>query len=162
VPKDGLGWLRLSQEKWIMALPVARGTLRPGNVFETIVSGLVIIVAITFLVFVVVRTGTGHLGSYSLRIRLADAGGLRVGNEVRLGGTRVGSVAGLWLNQSDYSATVQVSIRDDLALPVDSQAGVSSSIFGDQYLAITPGQAARTVLPDGELVAGKASPRRPG
>src|SRR5450432_3662928 len=119
-----------------MALPTARGTLRPGNIFETIVSGLVIVVAIAFLVFVTIRTGTGHLGSYSLRIRLADAGGLSIGSEVRLGGTKVGSVAGLWLNQPDYTATVQVRVRDDLALPVDSLAGVSSSALGDQFLAI--------------------------
>jgi phospholipid/cholesterol/gamma-HCH transport system substrate-binding protein len=142
-----------------MALPVPRGTLRPGNVFETVVSGLVIVVAIAFLVFVTIRTGTGHLGSYSLRIRLADAGGLGIGSEVRLGGTRIGSVAGLWLNQSDYSATVQVQIRDDLALPVDSLAGVSTSALGDSYLAVTPGHAARTVPPDGELVAGKGRGR---
>ena len=144
-----------------MALPTARGTLRPGNIFETIVSGLVIVVAIAFLVFVTIRTGTGHLGSYSLRIRLADAGGLSIGSEVRLGGTKVGSVAGLWLNQPDYTATVQVRVRDDLALPVDSLAGVSSSALGDQFLAITPGHAVRTVPPDGELVTAKGS-RRPG
>jgi phospholipid/cholesterol/gamma-HCH transport system substrate-binding protein len=144
-----------------MALPTARGTLRPGNVFETVVSGLVILVAIAFVAFMVVRTGTGHIGSYSLRIRMADAGGLGIGSEVRLGGTKIGSVAGLWLNQPDYTATVQVRIRDDLAFPVDSLAGVSSSALGDQYLAITPGHSARTVPPDGELVTAKSS-RRPG
>jgi phospholipid/cholesterol/gamma-HCH transport system substrate-binding protein len=150
------------QRKLIMALPVARGTLRTGNVFETVVSGLVILVAVAFLAFMVVRTGTGHIGSYPLRIRMADAAGLTVGSEVRLSGTKVGSVAALWLNPSDYSATVEVRLRDDLMLPTDSLAGVSSSALGDPYLAITPGHAARTVAPDGELVVGKGSRRRPG
>ena len=143
-----------------MALPVARGTLRTGNVFETIVSGLVIAVAIAFLAFMVVRTGTGHIGSYALRIRMADAGGLSIGSEVRLSGTKVGSVAGLWLNPADYSAIVTVRLRDDLVLPVDSLAGVSSSALGEVFLAITPGHASRTVPPDGELVVGRGRVRR--
>ncbi len=147
-----------------MALPVPRATLRPGNVFETIVSGLVVVVAVAFLTFVYVRTGTGHIGSYAMHIRLADAGGLSVGSEVRLGGTKIGSVTGLSLDQSDFSAVVGVSIRDDLALPVDSQAAVSSSVFGDAYLAITPGHADVKIAPGGELEGmgaprGRAKPR---
>ena len=69
-----------------MALPVPHASLRPGNVFETIISSLVIVVAILFVGFIVMRTGTGHLGSYDLQLRLADAGGVKVGSDVRLGG----------------------------------------------------------------------------
>src|SRR3954447_21707390 len=101
----------------IMALPVPNANLRPGNVFETLVSGLVILVAILFVGFIVMRTGTGHLGSYELHVRLADAGGVKVGSDVRLGGTKIGSVLGLKLDPADYSAVLDVRVRDDLALP---------------------------------------------
>jgi len=134
-----------------MALPVPHASLRPGNVFETIISSLVIVVAILFVGFIVMRTGTGHLGSYGLRIRLADAGGMKVGGEVRLGGTKIGSVSNLWLDPVDYSAILEVTVRDDLALPVDSMAAISSSALGDQFLAITPGHAAAKLPPGGEL-----------
>ncbi|HSS14244.1 MAG TPA: hypothetical protein VLL04_10140, partial [Rhizomicrobium sp.] len=64
------------KEGIIMALPVPNANVRPGNVFETIISGLVIAVAVVFVGFIAMRTGTGHLGSYELRVRLADAGGV--------------------------------------------------------------------------------------
>jgi phospholipid/cholesterol/gamma-HCH transport system substrate-binding protein len=125
--------------------------LRPGNVFETIVSGLVVVVAVVFVGFVVMRTGTGHLGSYDVQVRVADAGGVKVGSDVRLGGTKIGSVLSLRLDPADYSAVLDVRVRDDLALPVDSMAGVSSSVLGEPYLALTPGHAEKKLQPGGEL-----------
>ena len=105
-----------------MALPLPNASLRPGNIFETLVSGLVIVVAVLFVGFIAMRTGTGHLGSYDLRVRLADAGGVKVGGDVRLGGTKIGTVLSLQLDPADYSAVLDVQVRDDLALPVDSTA----------------------------------------
>ena len=134
-----------------MALPVPNASLRPGNVFETVISGLVIVVAVLFFGFIVVRTGTGHLGSYGLRVRLADAGGVKVGSDVRLGGTKIGSVLGLRLDPADYSAVLDVAVRDDLALPEDSMAGISSSALGEQFVAITPGHADKKLPAGGEL-----------
>jgi len=134
-----------------MALPVPNASLRPGNVFETLVSGLVIVVAILFIGFIMMRTGTGHLGSYDLHVRLADAGGVKVGSDVRLGGTKIGSVLGLRLDPADYSAVLDVRVRDDLALPADSAAGISGSVLGEQFVAISPGHADRKLSPGGEL-----------
>jgi phospholipid/cholesterol/gamma-HCH transport system substrate-binding protein len=134
-----------------MALPLPNAGLRPGNVFETIISSLVIVVAILFVGFMVMRTGTGHLGSYGLRIRLADAGGMKVGGEVRLGGTKIGTVSNLRLDPADYSAVVEVTVRDDLVLPVDSMAAISSSALGDPFLSITPGHADAKLQAGGEL-----------
>lgn len=134
-----------------MALPKPNVTLKAGNAFETIVSGLVILVAVWFLFFIVTRTGTGHLGSYDLQVRLADAGGVKVGGDVRLGGTKIGSVLSLDLDPADYSALLRVRVRDDLALPVDSTANVSGAVLGEQFVSINPGRAEKTVQPGGEL-----------
>jgi phospholipid/cholesterol/gamma-HCH transport system substrate-binding protein len=124
-------------------------SLQQGGAFETIVSGLVVLVAVSFIVFMIVRTGTGHLGSYPLRVRVADATGLTVGSGVRVGGVKVGSVSGLFLDPKTYGATVQIRMRDDLSLPADSVAAVSSSVMGETYLSIAVGHAAHTVPPDG-------------
>jgi phospholipid/cholesterol/gamma-HCH transport system substrate-binding protein len=141
----------------IMALPVPNVTLKPGNVFETLVSGLVIVVAVVFVGFVVMRTGTGHLGSYDLQVRLADAGGVQVGSDVRLGGTKIGTVLSLRLDPADYSAVLDVRVRDDLALPVDSTAGISGSVMGQQFVAINPGRADTKLKPGGELGKGRTA-----
>jgi phospholipid/cholesterol/gamma-HCH transport system substrate-binding protein len=122
--------------------------LRPaGNWFETIISALIIMVAVGFLVFVYARTGTGHLGSYPLAIRLPTAAGLDVGKDVRVGGVKVGSISSLSLDPVHYSAIVEISVRDDLSLPVDSTATVSSTVLGESYLAIAPGHSTRSASP---------------
>lgn len=142
-----------------MALPVPKVSLRGGNLFETIISALVIVVAIGFLVFFWMRTSTGHFGSYGLKVSLADASGLAVGSDVRLAGAKIGSVTGLELEQPSYRALVAISIRDDLALPADSRAAVSSSALGDVYLTLTPGHSPARVA-EGGLIGTPAKPRR--
>src|SRR6516225_1466066 len=97
--------------------------LRPvGTWFETILSTLIILVAVAFLVFVYASTGTGHFGSYPLALRLPTAAGLDVGRDVRVGGVKVGSISRLSLDPVSYSAIVEIIVRDDLSLPVDSTA----------------------------------------
>jgi len=136
--------------------------LRPaGNWFETIISALIILVAVGFLVFVYARTGTGHLGSYPLAIRLQTAAGLDVGKDVRVGGVKVGSVSSLSLDPASYSAIVEISVRDDLSLPVDSTATVSATFLGEAYLAIAPGHSTRAAGPGtvlGKLPAKAVTP----
>ena len=128
-----------------MALPVPKISTRGGNLFETIISALVVLVAIGFMVFFVNRTSTGHLGSYGLKVSLADASGLSEGSEVRLAGVKVGSVTGLTLEPVSYRAVVEIRIRDDLSLPADSIATVSSSALGGLYLALVPGRSPATL-----------------
>lgn len=133
---------------------------RAGNWFETILSGLVILVALAFLAFLLVRTGTGHLGSYSLALRLPNATGLDIGKDVRVGGVKVGSVSRLSLDR-DYSAIVEVTMRDDLLLPTDSTAAITVTPLGEVYLTINPGHATRSVPPGGVLAARPAKAARP-
>lgn len=131
-----------------MALPGPKISSRGGNLFETILSALVILVAVGFMVFFFRQTGTGHLGSYSLKVSMAESSGLAVGSEVRLAGVKIGSVTGLALEPRSYRALVEMRIRDDLLLPADSVARVSTSALGYVYLALTPGHS-RQVLPEG-------------
>ena len=138
--------------------------LRPaGNWFETIVSALVILVAAAFIVFVYAQTGTRHFGSYSLTLRMPSAAGLDVGKDVRVGGVKVGSISRLSLDRRDYSAVVDVDVRDDLLLPTDRQLAsprhpwvmsIWSSILAALHPQVPPGgtlaqPGARRVAPAG-------------
>ena len=123
-----------------MALPVPKTSSGGGNLFETMISALVILVAIGFMLFFFKETGTGHLGSYGLKVNMADASGLSVGSEVRLAGVKIGSVTGLALDQGSR-VLVDIRIRDDLTLPADSKAAVSSSPWGGIYLSLLPGHS---------------------
>lgn len=133
---------------------------RAGNWFETILAALVILVALAFMAVMMVRTGTGHLGSYPLALRLPNAAGLDIGKDVRVGGVKVGSISRLSLDR-DYSAVVDVTVRDDLLLPTDSTAAITVTPLGEIYLTIKPGHAARTVPPGGTLAVRPAKAARP-
>jgi len=124
---------------------------RGGNLFETVISALVILVAVGFAVFFFRQTGTGHLGSYGLEVSMADAAGLSAGSEVRLAGAKIGSVTSVTLELPSYRALVAIQIRDDLALPIDSKASVSASALGGLYLALSPGHSPKT-LPEGGAI----------
>ena len=134
-----------------MALPVPQASRQGGNLFETIISALVIVIAVAFFIYFLGQVGTGHLGSYALRVSLPDASGLSIGSEVRLSGVKVGSVIGLELDQKSYRAIVEIKVRDDLQLPVDSRASVTPSALGEIYLTLTPGHAVRKVPEGGVL-----------
>lgn len=144
-----------------MASTVSHRLQAVGNWFDTIISALVILLALAFLIFLYAQTGTGHFGSYSLIVRLPSAGGLEIGKDVRVGGLKVGSVSRLSLDPRTYSAVVEVSVRDDLPLPMDSTATVSSTVMGEVYLVIAPGHAARTVRAGGTLAAPPTTVRAP-
>jgi len=144
-----------------LAVPTA-AALRLHNGFETIVSALVIAVALAFLVFIQIRTGTGRLGSYELRAKMPSADGLKLNADVRVGGIKVGSITGLDVASKDYSAIVAFQIRDDLFLPTDSVLSVTSPGLGDPYLTIQPGHSRNRVAPGGvfPLPAGRAALQR--
>ncbi len=135
-----------------------QGLRAAGNRFETIVSALVILVALVFMDFMYAQIGTHHLGSYSLVLRMRSAAGLDIGKDVRVGGVKVGSISRLSLDPRDYSAMVEVNVRDDLFLPADSITAVTSTPLGEVYLVINPGHSVRTVPPGGTLLRPPAKP----
>src|SRR4051812_43870105 len=114
--------------------------MQQNNVAETLIGAVVIAVAVAFLAFAYLRTGSGSLSGYEVNARLPKADGLAVGTDVRLAGIKVGTVTDLTLDPKTYLVTVHMSIRDDIKLPVDSSVLVTQAGFlGGQYLSITPG-----------------------
>ena len=80
------------------------------------------------------------LSGYEVNARMAKVDGLAVGTDVRLAGIKIGSVSGLVLDPKTYLVTVQMDIRNDIKLPLDSSILVTQAGFlGGQYLSITPG-----------------------
>jgi phospholipid/cholesterol/gamma-HCH transport system substrate-binding protein len=118
----------------------ATGKSMPSNIAETVIGAIVVAVAVLFLGFAYMRTGSGSLSGYDLNVRLAKADGLGVGTDVRISGIKVGSVSDLTLDPKTYLVTVHMTVRDDIKIPTDSSVLVTSAGFlGSQYLSITPG-----------------------
>jgi phospholipid/cholesterol/gamma-HCH transport system substrate-binding protein len=114
--------------------------MQQNNVAETLIGAVVIAVAVGFLAFAYLRTGSGSLSGYEVNARLPKADGLSVGTDVRLAGIKIGTVTDLTLDPKTYLVTVHMSVRNDIKLPVDSSVLVTQAGFlGGQYLSITPG-----------------------
>ena len=114
--------------------------MQQNNFAETVIGGAVVAIAVAFLAFAYMRTGSGALSGYEILARLPRADGLAVGTDVRLAGIKIGSVSDLTLDPKTYLVTVHMNIRDDIKLPVDSSVLVTQAGFlGGQYLSITAG-----------------------
>jgi phospholipid/cholesterol/gamma-HCH transport system substrate-binding protein len=128
----------------------AAGRSISNNAAETLIGAIVVAVAVLFLGFAYMRTGSGSLSGYELNVRLAKADGLGIGTDVRVSGIKVGSVSDLTLDPKNYLVTVHMNIRDDIQVPTDSSVLVTSAgILGSSYLSINPGGDDTMMKPGG-------------
>ena len=122
------------------------------NFAETLLGAAVVAVAVGFLAFTYLRTGSGSLSGYEVLARLPKVDGLGIGTDVRVSGIKVGSVSDLVLDPNNYLVTVHMNVRQDLKLPTDSSMMITSSgILGSSYLSITPGGDAKDIKPGGYI-----------
>jgi phospholipid/cholesterol/gamma-HCH transport system substrate-binding protein len=122
--------------------------MQQNNIAETVIGAIVIAVAVIFLAFAYMRTGTGGFSGYELNARMPKVDGLGIGTDVRLGGIKIGSISDLTLDPKTYLVTVHMRIRDDIKIPSDSSVLVTSAgILGSSYLSITPGGEDKMMAP---------------
>lgn len=122
------------------------------SLVETLIGAAVIAVAGVFLVFAYSSTGTGAVSGYEVKANFSRVDGVNVGTDVRMSGIKIGTVTRLSLDPKTYSAVATLSIRNDVKLPQDSSARITSEgILGGQYLSVEPGGAPEKIAPGGEI-----------
>ena len=110
------------------------------NMIETVLGAVVIAVAIVFLCFSYSSAKVGRSNGYDITADFSGTGGLATGDDVRISGVKVGSVGKIELKPNDYMARVTMQIDDDIKLPDDSSAFISSeSLLGGKYMELQPG-----------------------
>ena len=111
------------------------------NVLETTLAAMVLVVAGVFLVFAQNVGNVASIQGWQLKAKFNSVDGLGIGNDVRIGGVKVGTVVGLTIDQQDYRALVKMQILKELKLPFDTVAAVASEgVLGGKYIALEPGQ----------------------
>lgn len=119
------------------------------NVIETVMGAVVLMVAGLFLVFAYNSADLQSIGGYTITARFNAVDGLATGNDIRVGGVKVGSVVDQKIDTNDYRAVVRMTIRPDVLLPMDTAAVVSSEgLLGGKYIRLDPGSA-DSMLQDG-------------
>ncbi|MFN3992366.1 MAG: outer membrane lipid asymmetry maintenance protein MlaD [Tabrizicola flagellatus] len=120
---------------------------------EILAGAAVLAVALGFAVYAARGAGVGAApDSYALTASFRSAEGVRVGTDVRLAGVKVGTVTDLRLNPETYFADATISMRKDVAVPVDSTILVASEgLLGGTFVEVQPGGALEMLEPGGEI-----------
>lgn len=122
------------------------------NLVEALIGAVVLVVAAGFFWFTYERTDFGTVQGYHLTARFDRIDGLKVGDDVRLAGIKVGTVVDQEIDMRTYQAVVTLSIDRSVELPTDSSATVASEgLLGGNYLSLEPG-GMDEILVDGDEV----------
>ncbi len=123
------------------------------NVLETVLGAVVLSVAGGFLAFAYQSRHIGHVEEgYEVTARFQSADGLSAGSDVRLGGIKIGVIDSLTLDPKTYQAVARLQLRQDVPLPTDSTASVSSDgLLGGKYVGLEPGAEDAMIEPGGEI-----------
>jgi phospholipid/cholesterol/gamma-HCH transport system substrate-binding protein len=124
------------------------------NPSEVIAGSAVLAAALAFVIYAGQSTGfTRDPGSYPLTASFRSVDGVSIGTEVRLAGVKIGTVTDLSLNPKTFFADATFSVRDDIQVPEDSTALISSEgLLGGNFLEIQPGGSPDNIAPGGEIV----------
>ena len=115
------------------------GFLMRGNILEAVVGAVVLLVAAFFLYFAYTANGEKINNGYELVANFDNIGGLVVGADVKISGVKVGIVAQIAVDK-DYTARVVLLIKDNIKIPTDSAACISTDgLIGNKFVSIDIG-----------------------
>jgi len=128
------------------------------GVAETLTGALVLVVALAFLAYAVAHSGRTSGSGYTLQARFDRIDGLQIGGDVRIAGVKVGTVTDERIDPKTYSAMVSMTVRDDIRLPKDTGASITSeSLLGGKYISLSPGGDETDLKPGGVITITQSS-----
>ena len=123
-----------------------------GNMIETVMGGVVLVVAALFLFFAYSTSQVRAVQGYEVSAQFDSVSGIHDGSDVRIGGVKVGTVVSETLDPNTFLANVRISIENAYKLPDDTVAKiVSAGLLGDKFMALVPGGAEQTIPPGGRI-----------
>ena len=90
---------------------------------------------------------------YELMARFENSGGLKVRSPVMMSGVRIGQVSEVKLDRTSFESLVVMTISSRYDnLPEDTSASIfTSGLLGEQYVALEPGGAEKTLKNQDEI-----------
>jgi phospholipid/cholesterol/gamma-HCH transport system substrate-binding protein len=124
-----------------------------GNVIETVMGAVVLVVAALFMYLAYSTSQVGAVqGGYEVTAQFERVGSLHDGSDVRIAGVKVGSVVTETLDPKTFLATVRLTINPAYKLPNDTVAEITSNgLLGEQYMSLVPGGDEQTIPPGGQI-----------
>lgn len=130
------------------------------NMIETVMGGVVLLVAVAFVVFAFRSASLSSAGrdGYHVMVEFADASGLAAGTDVRVAGVKIGTVVEQRLNPDTYFAEVTLGISETVRLPTDSSARIiPDGLLGGNYVALEPGGDEDYIADGGKIIYAQGS-----
>lgn len=123
------------------------------NSIETIMGGVVLLIAASFLVTAYQSKQLKTVSDgFSVSAKFDDASGIVSGSDVRIGGVKVGVVDSLTLDNKTYRAIVKISLANAVRVPSDSAATIKSDgLLGGKFISVDPG-GSDELLADGGVI----------
>ena len=110
------------------------------NIIEIVMGAVVLLSAAFFSVMVYQTAGITTADGYPVDAEFGKTGGLTVGDDVRLSGIKIGKIVGQSLDPQTYIARIEMRIHDNILLPADTSARITSiSLLGGNFLELIPG-----------------------
>ena len=115
------------------------------NYLESILGLMTLILAVSFLLkFIDINTESNE--TYDLSAKFLKAGGVVIGNDVKMRGVKIGVIKNVSLDK-DFFAVIDFSVYNEVNFPKDSSVKIASDgILGNKYLSITPSGDLSVVL----------------
>ena len=125
---------------------------------EIVMGAMVLIVAISFLILGMQSINNNQKEGYNIFLIFGSTSGLKNGDDVKISGINVGKITKLDLDVEDYNAKVMVKLFNNIKIPDDSSARItSSSLLGGNYLDIVPGSS-ETFLSPNDIIYDTSDP----
>ena len=118
------------------------------SLVEILLGAIVLLTAIGFLTLGMQSINSQRDG-YNISLIFGSTAGLKNGDDVKISGISVGKITKLELSLDDYNAKVNIIIDNNIKIPDDSSAKItSSSLLGGNFLDIIPGSSEQNLGPN--------------
>lgn len=107
---------------------------------ETLMGAAVLLVAVFFGMFAYNSSNMKPANTYPLKAKFDSVDGVGIGNDVRIGGVKIGVVSDVELDPETYMAVMTIEVGNGIKLSKDTSASiVSESLLGSKYVSLSPG-----------------------
>jgi len=122
------------------------------NIIETIMGGVVLLVAAGFVALAFQSSSVTSSGGYLVTAEFDNASGLAPGSDVRMSGVKIGTVSSQTLDPKTYFAIVTMTIDKSIRLPQDTSARIiADGLLGSNFVALEPGGEEAMIEPGGRI-----------
>ena len=113
---------------------------------------MTVLISTIFLAkLILVNTNSSSEKFYDLNAKFLEVGGLKVGNDVKMSGVKIGVVNKVYLD-NDFLANVEFKVFSNIKIPKESIVSIGSDgLLGNKYLSVNPeNRQSKTYLQQGD------------